>query len=59
MVQDRTGGRYDGQPWAPRGGEMDVPDDEAQALCSLGIAEPVEQPKPAVKKAAAKAAKDS
>lgn len=41
MVTDRTGPRWDGRDWPPRGGEIDVDDDEGAALCEHGIAVPV------------------
>lgn len=41
MVTERTGSRHDGQDWPPRGGEIDVPDDEGAALCEHGDAVPV------------------
>ena len=46
MLHQRTGGRYDNQPWPERGGELDVPDEEGAALCEQGIAEQVEQKPP-------------
>lgn len=53
MVQDRTGPRWDGQAWPPRGGEIDVPDDEGAAVCEHGWAEPVaEWPPPEEQRAA-------
>ncbi len=44
MVQDRTGPRHDGQAWPPRGGEIDVSDEEGAAVCEHGWAVPVAQP---------------
>jgi hypothetical protein len=40
MLHDRSGPRWDGQDWPPAGGEIDVPDDEAIALCEHGLAVP-------------------
>jgi len=66
MIAQKTGGRYDGQPWPGPGGEFSVPDEEGRALCAQGDAIPVAEPdadvetreaKPAeVKAAPAKAA---
>ena len=41
MTEERTGPRYDGQPWPPVGGEITVPDDEGAAVCEHGWAIPV------------------
>jgi len=35
-------GSRNGQDWPPRGGLLEVPDDEAQTLVHTGIAEPAE-----------------
>ncbi len=40
LLGDISGTR-DGQNWPPRGSEIDLPDDEAVALCGQGMAEPV------------------
>lgn len=42
---DLTGLR-DGAPWPPRGHLLDLPDDEAAALCAAGIADPVASERP-------------
>ena len=41
MVQERTGGRWDGRAWPPVGGEIYVDDDEGAAVCAHGWAVPV------------------
>ena len=41
MVQERTGGRWDGRPWPPVGGTIDVIDEEGAAICAAGWAVPV------------------
>ena len=40
MLQ-RVAGSRDGTPWAPRGGVMDLPKDEALALIAHGYAVPL------------------
>lgn len=40
MKADVSGSR-NGQLWPPRGGTLELPDDEGAALCASGIAEPV------------------
>lgn len=40
LLGDISGTR-DGVNWPPRGSEMDLPDDEAAALCGQQMAEPV------------------
>src|SRR5215469_12447005 len=54
MVQERTGGRWDGRAWPPVGGEIYVDDDEGAAVCAHGWAvpvpeDPVEVPEAALK----------
>jgi hypothetical protein len=44
-------GLRDGKPWPPRGGTVELPDEEAAALCSAGTAEPVHDPESGVEKA--------
>lgn len=50
MLIDVSGAR-NGQPWPPRGQDVDLPDDEAAGLCAAGIAEPVAEPDADVEKA--------
>lgn len=40
MKADVSGSR-NGELWPPRGGTLELPDDEGAALCANGIAEPV------------------
>lgn len=48
MTEERTGPRYDGRMWPPRGGEIDVDDAEGADVCAAGWAVPVAQPDAAV-----------
>jgi hypothetical protein len=48
MKTDVSGAR-DGEPWPPRGGTIELPDDEAAQLCASGMAEPVAEHKAAEK----------
>jgi hypothetical protein len=43
LVRMRVGvsGMRDGKDWPPRGGIIDLPDDEAAHYCANGMAEPV------------------
>ena len=41
-----SGGRGDGTPWPPPGGELDVGDEEGAQLCAAGLAAPVAVPEP-------------
>lgn len=41
MLHERSGPRWDGRDWPPRGGQIDVSDEEGIALCGQGIAAPV------------------
>ena len=41
MLVEKTGPRYDGRAWPPRGEEIIVPDEEGAALCAQGDAAPV------------------
>ena len=41
MLVEKTGPRYDGRAWPPRGVEFIVPDEEGAALCAQGDAAPV------------------
>jgi hypothetical protein len=41
MVEERTGGRWDGRAWPPVGGELYVEDAEGAAICGAGWAVPV------------------
>ena len=34
-------GTRNGAPWPRRGGEIDLPDNEAAQLCAAGMAEPI------------------
>jgi hypothetical protein len=40
-MKTAVSGSRNGELWPPRGGTLEVPDDEAAALCSNGMAEPV------------------
>lgn len=42
-----SGGRGDGTPWPPAGGDLDVSDEEGAALCRARVAVPVAVPPPA------------
>lgn len=50
MKGDVSGSR-NGVPWPPRGGTVDLPDDEAADLCRIGLAEPVSEDEAKVEKA--------
>jgi len=54
MVQERTGGRWDGRAWPPVGGELYVEDDEGAAICAHGWAIPVPEDPVEVPEAAQK-----
>jgi len=54
MVQERTGGRWDGRAWPPVGGEIYVEDDEGAAICAHGWAVPVPEDPVEVPEAAQK-----
>jgi hypothetical protein len=41
MIEQRSGGRYDGRAWPAVGEDFDVPDDEGAGLCAQGSAVPV------------------
>jgi len=41
MIEQRSGGRYDGRAWPPVGEDFDVPDEEGTGLCAQGSAIPV------------------
>jgi len=41
MIEQRSGGRYDGRVWPPVGEDFDVPDEEGAGLCAQGSAIPV------------------
>ena len=41
MIEQRSGGRYDGRTWPPVGEDFDVPDEEGAGLCAQGSAIPV------------------
>ena len=41
MIEQRSGGRYDGRAWPAVGEDFDVPDDEGAGLCAQGSAIPV------------------
>ena len=41
-----SGGRGDGTPWPPPGGELDVSDEEGAQLCAARLADPVAVPEP-------------
>jgi len=41
MIEQRSGGRYDGRAWPPVGEDFDVPDEEGAGLCAQGSAIPV------------------
>lgn len=43
MKVDVSGSR-DGQDWPPRGGVIEVPEQEGAELCRSGMAEPVAEP---------------
>jgi hypothetical protein len=59
MVVDRTGGRWDGRPWPPRGGELYVEDEEGAAVCGAGWAVPVPEDPVEIPEAAAKVLEES
>lgn len=40
-MKTTVSGSRDGVPWPPRGETVELPDDEAAALCASGMAEPV------------------
>lgn len=40
-MKTAVSGSRNGVPWPPRGGTVELPDDEAAALCASGMAEPV------------------
>ncbi|MFE2559892.1 hypothetical protein ACFXGT_28480 [Streptomyces sp. NPDC059352] len=42
----KISGTRDGQGWPDRGGEIDLPDDEAEQLLRYGAAETVTEPEP-------------
>ena len=44
MTAGISGGRGDGTPWPPVGGELDVGDEEGQDLIQARLAIPVEEP---------------
>lgn len=48
MVVGISGGRGDGTPWPPRGGELDVSDEEGVSLCRARLAIPVAASEPPV-----------
>lgn len=48
MVVGISGGRGDGTEWPPRGGELDVSDEEGVSLCRARLAIPVAAPEPPV-----------
>ncbi|MCI3277522.1 hypothetical protein [Streptomyces cylindrosporus] len=41
-MKTTVSGSRNGVPWPPRGETVELPDDEATALCASGMAEPVE-----------------
>jgi hypothetical protein len=41
MIEQRSGGRYDGRAWPAVGVDFDVPDEEGAGLCAQGSAIPV------------------
>lgn len=49
-------GSRDGKKWPPRGGTLEVPEDEAKQLISQGIAEPADAVETATLEAAAETA---
>jgi hypothetical protein len=53
LVRMRTdvSGLRNGQPWPPRGGTVELPDDEAAQMCAAGTAEPVHDPESGVERA--------
>ncbi|MGV4984518.1 hypothetical protein ACVB8X_13940 [Streptomyces sp. NRAIS4] len=40
-MKTAVSGSRNGVPWPPRGGTVELPDDEAAGLCASGMAEPV------------------
>lgn len=44
MLAGISGGRGDGTPWPPPGGELHVGDEEGRQLCAARLAVPVPEP---------------